>query len=142
MAAGIPMKVSHDVALAKITPPRRSSLSIDRDGALQSLIECLSGKIVTVEAPVGSARSGFLAEAYRRLGDDAEHWRTAWLSVDEADDRDRLARHVLAALRTVWPELDMVELGRLYQENPTYFSVALSNFLLERASDVGVDVVL
>ncbi|GAA6488507.1 MAG TPA: LuxR C-terminal-related transcriptional regulator [Gordonibacter urolithinfaciens] len=142
MAAGIPMKVSHDVALAKITPPRRSSLSIDRDGALQSLIECLSGKIVTVEAPVGSARSGFLAEAYRRLGDDAEHWRTAWLSVDDADDCDRLARHVLAALHTVWSELDMVELVRLYQENPTYFWVALSNFLLERASDVGVDVVL
>lgn len=135
------MSMSCDVALAKIKAPRRTFLSVDRDGALKSLVECLNWKIVTVEAPPGSAKSSLLAEACRRLGEDP-HWETAWLSVDEADDCDRFCRHALAALRTLWPELDDVELMRLHRESPRLCTVSLSNFLLEHADGADVGYVL
>lgn len=139
------MNVAFDVALAKIKPPQRSFASIDRDGALDVLIDCLSWKVVIIEAPFGFAKSGFMAEACRRLGEGevrGRSWRTAWLSVDEADDRMRLCRHVLAALRTLWPELEVEALVDLYRSDPDLLMVTLSNFLLEHAESDGRDQVL
>ena len=129
-AAASAMNVTYDVSLAKIRLPQPQYASVDRDRAFAALVDCLKWKVVIVEAPFGYAKTGLLAEACRRL-DEGGSYRTAWVSADETDDNDRLVRHVLAALRTLLPDLDLAAFMDVYRNDRGNFDVALSNFLLD-----------
>lgn len=142
MTAASAINVGFDVALAKIKAPQRTFPSIDRDDAFDVLVDCLSRRVVIVEAPFGSGKSGFLAEAYYRLGSDKRRFRTAWLTVDEADDDARLHRHALAALHTLWPDLEVDALMEVHRSSPDSSAIALSNFLLEHAAGDDFEYVL
>lgn len=134
-------RTSCSIAMAKITVPPCSHLAIERVDALDALVECLTRKLVAIEAPKGSAKTSFLAEAYRRFDED-EHWEVAWLSVDGADGKQRLLCHMLAALRTIWSDLDLDGLAGLYEENENKAVVELSNFIYGHAQDKSVSYVL
>ena len=133
-AAGSTMGMSYDISLAKIKMPQRTYASVDRDSALLTLVDCLQWKVVIVEAPFGYAKTGLLAEACRRLNEEGS-WRTAWLSADDADDNERLARHLLAALQTALPDLNDRAFMDVYLNDRGNFDVALSNFLLDHVAE-------
>lgn len=125
--------VGFEVSLAKIKPPARTSTMVERGEAFEALLDCLESRVVIIEAPFGFAKSSLLAEAYYRLGEEGSRWGVAWLSVDEQDDAERLFRHVLASLATLYPDLDTAAFMNLYRDERRSSAVALSNFLLERA---------
>lgn len=141
MAASSSASMAYDVSLAKIRLPQPTYASVDRDEAFAALVDCLKWRVVIVEAPFGYAKTGLLAEACRRLGEEGSY-RTAWLSADEADDDDRLVRHLLAALRTLLPELDLDAFMDAYRNDRDGFDVALSNFLLAQTDAGGKPIVV
>ena len=141
MAASSSASMAYDVSLAKIRLPQPTYASVDRDEAFATLVDCLKWKVVIVEAPFGYAKTGLLAESCRRLGEEGSY-RTAWLSADEADDDDRLVRHLLAAVRTLLPELDLAAFMDAYRNDRDGFDVALSNFLLAQTDAGGKPIVL
>lgn len=136
------MRYQHDVALAKIRPPRAASASIERDKAVARLEQCLTRKIVTVEAPLGYAKTAFLVEAHQKLRERSGRWVTLWYSADRNDDLEHLCRYLLEALREVFPALDPEELMGLFRESVQQFTATLSNYLMSDAIDHDKEYVL
>lgn len=130
-----------EVALAKLNAPTRSSISIDRDDAFSELKCSLERKIVLISAPFGSAKTGFLAESYRRLSDNKK-WRCSWLSVDVADEPKRFWNHLVVALSMMIPELPVDEVMKQLESNEKLFEVELGNQLIDLISDASNHFVL
>jgi len=110
----------------KLAPPPRASGFIHRPRLVARLDEDSRRRLLTlVCAPAGYGKTSLVgawfaeARAARRM---------AWLSLDEHDnDPIRLWRHVVAAIRTVWPDAGRAALAMLrLPETPPLRAVAVA----------------
>jgi LuxR family maltose regulon positive regulatory protein len=95
---------------AKLRPPAPRAGLIPRAG-LQALLQAgLEAKLCLVAAPAGSGKTTLLAQ-WRAV---AGGGRVAWVSLEESDnDPTRFWSYLVAALRTVEPEVGTVALEAL-----------------------------
>jgi ATP/maltotriose-dependent transcriptional regulator MalT len=98
---------------AKLYPATGTSRPLARP-ALDSSTEVLEGgcPVVVVAAPAGYGKSTLMAGWHGRLSERGV--ACAWLSLDEEDnDKVRFVRHLVAAFRTVDPQIGKAALGQL-----------------------------
>lgn len=142
MASTSSIDVSHEAVLGKVRPPRKGLLPMSREAAASRLIEQLSWKVVTVEAPLGVGKTSFLADVYHRLFERRDRWRVAWLTVDERDDAERIFHHVLLAWKKELPSIEIDEFMLLHRRSADLFAVSFGNFLTQELDGSPVDYVL
>ena len=93
------------VVVTKLHAPELVADRVSRPDLVAALHERPSARLVLVSAPAGAGKTTALASWQ---ADVAERRPFAWLSLDERDnDPVRFWRYVLAALRTVAPDLDV-----------------------------------
>ena len=97
--------VDSPVVVTKLHAPELVTDRVSRPSLVAALRERSSARLVLVSAPAGAGKTTALASW---KADVAERRPFAWLSLDERDnDPVRFWGYVLAALRTVAPDLDV-----------------------------------
>jgi LuxR family maltose regulon positive regulatory protein len=99
------------ITATKLHFPHTPSGVVPRDRLVAAITAAADARLILVLAPAGSGKTTLLGE-WRASG--AEKRPFAWLSLDAADnDPVRLFEGVVAALRTVDPDLGVAALGHL-----------------------------
>ncbi|MDX5626915.1 MULTISPECIES: LuxR C-terminal-related transcriptional regulator [unclassified Brenneria] len=114
--------------LTKLTPPRSSGMSLQRDRLLQRLDEAESRTLTLVCAAAGFGKTTLLAQWYhcrRRQGG-----ASAWLSLEEDDDTPLLfMRYLLEALRPLFCDWSSAFQRYLEGELPADFSLFVAELI-------------
>jgi LuxR family maltose regulon positive regulatory protein len=99
------------ITVTKLQAPAIRRGMVRRDRLVAAITAAADARLVLLLAPAGSGKTTLLGE-WRASA--SEERRFAWLSLDPADnDPVKLFEEVIAALRTVEPELGAVALGHL-----------------------------
>jgi len=102
--------VSTAVLATKLFAPARRPQAVARTRLAEHLDPTLAPghRLTLVSAPAGFGKTTVLSDWVARTGEADSAARTAWLSLDEADnDVTRLLTHLVAALGTADPALDV-----------------------------------
>ena len=116
----------------KIAAPPLQPGIVTRSRLLARLDESVAKPLSVVVAPAGWGKTSLLAEWAFRAGD---HTPVAWLTLDETDDEpNRFWTHVIAALRTIAPEIGDRVLAALRVPGIDPLEVALPTLLNDLAA--------
>jgi LuxR family transcriptional regulator, maltose regulon positive regulatory protein len=116
---------------SKLQPPRQRPKLVARPALVARLEEGLWGRLTVVSAAAGSGKSTLLSQ-WRA---SSEH-RVGWLTLDERDrDPARFVVYLLAAARTVFPELSPGVAGLLASPAPIDPLAVLETELLQPLAD-------
>ena len=133
-----PPETDPGLVWTKLRPPAMRPGLIER-ASLESLLQVgVQGKLCLLDAPAGFGKTTLLAQWATTMGAG----RVAWVSLDDGDnDPTRLWVYVVAALRTVNPNLGASALEALLGRSADLYRVVLPPLLNELA-DVGSPLVL
>ena len=121
--------------------PRRGL--VPRPRLRERLHQGLAAKLMLVSAPAGFGKTTLLVDWMAAVSESSETGvATAWLSLDTGDnDPATYWTYVIAALRTVAPDIGTAALGLLQEPHPPPFQVVLTS-LLNDLGAADVDLVL
>jgi LuxR family transcriptional regulator, maltose regulon positive regulatory protein len=119
-------------------PTSRTGL-VPRPRLMERLDQGTSGKLTLASAPAGFGKTTLLAAWARRTAGDRS---TAWVSLDQSDNDPRLLwSYIIAALRTVDPDVGESALSLLRSAQPPPIEVLLAG-LINEISAVPSDLAL
>ncbi len=116
-----------------VPPPRAGTVARLRlterlDGALRS-------KLTLISAPAGFGKTTLVSEWLDRRAEHEPEWRTAWLSLDEADSEvTRFLSYLIASLTTAAPGIGETASRALEGAAPASFESVLTALLNEISS--------
>jgi LuxR family maltose regulon positive regulatory protein len=127
----------------KLFLPRPRPGLVPRPRLRERLHQGLGAKLMLVSAPAGFGKTTLLVDWMAAVSDAPETGAaTAWLSLDAGDnDPTTFWTYVIAAVRTVAPDVGTAALGLLQEPQPPPFQVVLTT-LLNDLGAAGVDLVL
>jgi LuxR family maltose regulon positive regulatory protein len=102
---------SHTIIRTKLCPPVETAALVPRSRLLDALNARALRRLTLVAAPAGFGKTTLLGQWFRHLN---SRMCCCWLSLDHEDaSPQRFARHFIAALQTVRPEIGRDALQRL-----------------------------
>ena len=126
----------------KLFLPRPRGGLVPRPRLRDRLHHGLASKLMLVSAPAGFGKTTLLIDWMAAVSDSDGETSTAWLSLDAGDnDPATFWTYVIAALRTVAPDVGANALGLLQEPQPPPIQLVLTT-LLNDLGTVTADVVL
>ncbi len=128
----------------KLFLPRPREGAVPRPRLRERLNRGAGSKLLLVSAPAGFGKTTLLTEWLAAVSPASTGGRrAAWLSLDRGDnDPERFWTYVIAALRTVAPEVGERELALLTSPQPPAIQLVLTTLLNDLGAASGSDLIL
>src|SRR4051812_30812631 len=119
--------MSTPILATKLFIPQLSRKVVPRPRLVERLNEGVHRKLTLISAPAGFGKTTLVSEWVAGCGK-----QVAWLSLDEGDsDPSRFLTYLIAALRTVAPNIGEAVLGVLQSPQPPPTEVVLTTLVNE-----------
>jgi LuxR family transcriptional regulator, maltose regulon positive regulatory protein len=117
--------ISEQLLQTKLTIPQRRQAIVSRPRLIERLNAGIDGKVILISAPAGFGKTTLITEWISYIGRPV-----AWLSLNESDNDPALfMEYLLAALRTIKPEIGVSALRRFRSSQDFLAKIALTDLI-------------